>query len=109
MAKQQARDDENPTMMDLKAQLVELKGRVTTLEAQHGAMAMFMPREQRRMTRTEVETKIKSDPTTIFEVVSEYRRAGLNLPEGKLVSAQHYPDLAGHVSSGLKICVAAQH
>jgi len=84
-------------------QLHELQGRVTQLEVQHGAAALYMPRNDIPLNRREIDEVLKENPQHWFEAVDDYFRAGLRINKGKLFCAQHYANLPAHVSAGLKI------
>lgn len=84
-------------------QLHEHQGRITQLEAQHGAVAMFMPRNDIPLNRSEVQAHLDENSASWFEVIEDYNRAGLRMNKGKLFCAQNYPKVPDHVSAGMKI------
>jgi len=104
--KQRAIDSEAPlreVVSEMCRQLHEHQGRIAQLEAQHGAAAMFMPRSEIPLNRSELEATLRENPQSWFEAIDDYNRGAIRINKGKLFCAQHYANLPAHISAGLKV------
>lgn len=91
----------------LQVSVSELTSKVNSQDAKIAQASRGAPQAVAHMSAQQVEQSIRDNRSAEFEVVSDYKKAGIRLGRGHTLSAQTSVDLLAHVRNGLRLTPAA--
>lgn len=89
----------------LREKMSSFGERLATLEAQHGALTLSMPKPEHILTAEEVRQRITADGSARFRVRNPegYHAHGVRLSSGAIIEGRQYRRAPEFVAAGLQL------
>lgn len=84
-----------------QVQLAESK--LASLEQRFAKLEFSAPQSLRRLDLSTVQKAVTENPYAEFEVLEAWGFAGTQLPAGRVLRADHYPQIVDYVRAGLSL------